>query len=183
MKQGSEDNKALENAVSRGTVLPRHLKCAEPIVMALIALPDTMPVRTEYFIGVDNKGKACTWDAKDVLFRTKMDVAAWSPAGGWIIDWKTGRTWEDPFELQLQGLLCALHHPDVPSWMGQYYWFQDRRLGEKHDLSPNYAARDLFKIYGEMLECERVSNWSKKKNKLCKWCDVANCEHYEGPKS
>jgi hypothetical protein len=52
-----------------------------------------------------------------------------------VFDWKTGEEREDPFELEIFGLLLKVHHPELKTVKGHYVWLRNLKLGEEHDLS------------------------------------------------
>jgi hypothetical protein len=180
MERGKKDHEALEHRIGRGEALPRHLRSADPICDIFDALPDTIPVRVEYFIGMKIDGSPCAWNDSDVWMRGKADVACWSPDGGWLIDWKTGNTWEDPFELNCQAMLCASHHGEVPFWKGEYFWLKEHKVGKRYDLDPMHTFARVVNSWGLMTAYERQGTpgaWPKVPGKLCNWCDILDCEH------
>lgn len=177
MAEGRQDHNELAARVSRGTELPRWLQHAEPICRTFDSIPKTARVKVEWFGGIKVDGSPCAWDDKACWFRTKPDVAVITPAGGWLVDWKTGRRWEDPFELETQALLLHAHHPETKIWQGEYYWLADECVGERYDLSPANAYASMSRDYAAMQLYQAQDNWPKKPNKLCSWCDVRDCEH------
>jgi hypothetical protein len=182
MDTGSADHKALENRLKGKAELPGHLRFAEPLCQMLYTLPSTLPLRVEYRIAMRIDGSPCAWDAQGAFVRTLADVAVLCPQEGWLIDWKTGKRWEDPFELELQAMLAHAHHPEIVKWTGQYYWLREQEIGEANELKPMDTFAIVGRIYGEMFAMAQNGDWPKKKNKLCGWCDVKDCENYTGGK-
>jgi hypothetical protein len=92
-----------------------------------------------------------------------------------IFDWKTGKEWEDPFELEIFGLLLKCHHPELKKITGYYVWLRDGKLGEEHDLS------DYAEIWGKVIkfhdEIEAGDYEKKTPGPLCKFCPVIDCTH------
>ena len=177
MDEGRADHDALANRLKRGVALDRHLRHAEPICAVLDALPERVKIKIEWFGGINSAGEPCAWDAKDCWFRTKPDVAVITPAGGWLIDWKTGRRWEDPFELETQAMLLSAHHPETRIWQGEYYWLADESCGERYTLAPIDTYDNLMNTAGLMHSYLKAGKWPKQPNKLCNWCNVRDCEH------
>lgn len=182
MQAGTKDHDALMVRLKKGIALDPHLRCAEPVCAIFDALPDTAPYRVEYMIGMTVDGSPCAWDAKNVWLRLKPDVAMWSPQGGWIVDWKTGRPWEDPFELNCQAMVLHAHHPEVPFWKGEYFWTATGQPGERYDLDPMQTFRRAADNWGKMHAYANAGQWPATPNKLCKWCDVMDCPHNEKDK-
>jgi hypothetical protein len=92
-----------------------------------------------------------------------------------IFDWKTGKEWEDPFELEIFALLLKCHHPELKKVTGYYVWLRDSKLGEEHDLS------DFAGTWGKVVkfhdEIEAGDFEKKIPGPLCKWCPVLDCSH------
>jgi hypothetical protein len=187
MAEGARDHDALMNRLKKGTVLDPHLRIAEPVCAIFDVLPDTVPYRVEYMIGMLVDGSPCQWDNHNVWLRLKPDVACWSPAGGWIVDWKTGKPWEDPFELNCQAMVLAAHHPEVPFWKGEYFWTK-QGPGQRYDLDPaqtfaraaeSWGKMHAYKAAADALQplAEADEAWPRTPNKLCHWCDVVDCPH------
>ncbi len=127
MVYGDDVHKAMERRLKEGKVMTgpheRTLDKAHKYCSLLDDIGNKdYPVRVEYFIGIKIDGSACAWDADGVWFRGKADVGAIVPQQGWLIDWKTGNKREDPFELECQAMLLHAHHPNVASWIGEYFW-------------------------------------------------------------
>ena len=177
MDQGREDHDALAARIKRGTALPRHLRHADKLCAVFDALPDTVRVKVEWFGGIRADGSPCAWDDQKCWFRTKPDVAVITPAGSWLVDWKTGRRWEDPFELGTQAMMLSAHHPESRIWQGEYYWLADEVPGDRYSLSPGDAFMNLKRDHETMLRYQESDQWPKKPNKICNWCNCTSCEH------
>jgi hypothetical protein len=181
MAQGRKDHRAIEDRLNKGIALDRHLRAVEPLCAYIDTLPDHLVVRTEYYLGLTVDGRPCSSQAGDVWLRTLADLVIITPMGGWFVDWKTGRPWEDPFELEIQALLCAAHHNEVPLWEGQYFWLQTGELGERYTLHPADTFQAIAKLWGEMHGYLASGVWPKRQNKLCAWCDVPDCTFNTNP--
>ena len=176
MEAGTKDHDALMERCKRGIALPRHLRSADPVCAIFDAVPDTIPVRVEYMMGMLVDGSPCQWDNQAVWLRLKPDICTWSTAGGWIVDWKTGRVWEDPFELECQAMVLHAHHPEVPFWQGEYFWTAEGRPGKRYPLDPMAAFSRAADAWGKMHAYMAAGSWPKTQNKLCAWCDVKDCQ-------
>lgn len=187
MVYGDEIHKALEKRLAQGKALGPDNRTLNKAYKYCLTLNDignlNYPIRVEYFIGMRIDASPCAWDDDKVWFRGKADVAAIVPAQGWLIDWKTGNKREDPFELECQAMLLHAHHPNVASWVGEYFWFKENYpYGLRHTLDPMQTYQKVARIYGEMAECWKRDEWPKRKNPLCPWCAVSTCENFTGGK-
>lgn len=182
MEVGKWVHKELEHRISRGTALDPMLPGktqADVMCSQLDAMPDNVPVRVEYYLGMKIDGTACQTDNKDCWFRGKADVAVLAKDGCWLIDWKTGNVREDPFELECQAMLVAANHPQITQFVGEYFWLKEGKCGMRYTLNPKLTHGTVNKYYKEMLQYYADQEWPKRKNPLCRWCDVKDCEHNE----
>ena len=99
--------------------------------------------------------------------------------GKWrlIVDWKTGKVRENPFELECQALLLKANHPEIPVIKGEYYWFSEKRPGQRYTLNPEDTyvklAKKLRKSYSVQLEGPMAQDAEPS----CGWCPVKDCEY------
>lgn len=178
---GRAAHTAMEARIKKGVALDPEWRSAEPYCAILDKLPDTVRVEAEYKIAMKIDGAPCAWDAGDAWLRTKADLAVWTRDGGWLVDWKTGKVREQPFELEVQGLLMQANHGDTTTWEGEYFWFQEKRGGNRYTLKPADTFQRVGRIYGEMKQCFDFSDppyaFPKHQNPLCGWCPVRDCEY------
>jgi len=181
MGHGTRVHKALEDRIGKGIALDADLRSADPLCHQLDEIKS--PVRVEYFTGMKIDGTGCAWDAKDVWFRGKADVAVLGDNGAWLIDWKTGKVREEPFELECQAMLVHANHPQITHIVGEYYWLREGKPGMRYTLTPMATYQKVAKLHGEMWDYwtrhpEHKGKWPKRKNPLCAWCDVKDCENW-----
>jgi PD-(D/E)XK nuclease superfamily len=177
MKKGNEVHSALEQRL-KGQPLPKAFDRYEFFVQPLGRYSAIEP---EMKLGVTSTGQPCAFFASDVWGRGKIDVPIVVKDSAVILDWKTGRVWEDPFELQVQALLLRAHHRQLERIVGSYVWLNESRAGVIYDLTDTQKTWD--KICGLMdgvAHREAMGVWEKKPSKLCGWCPVASCEHNKG---
>lgn len=187
MEHGTRVHKALEDRIGKGIALDADLRSADPLCQRLDDLAPEAKTRVEYFTGMKIDGTGCTWDAKDVWFRGKADVAVMVGSAAWLIDWKTGKVREEPFELECQAMLVHANHPQITHIVGEYYWMREGKPGMRYTLDPMVTYQKVTKLYGAMVDyyTHEVANdppgihWPKRKNPLCSWCDVKGCENWK----
>jgi hypothetical protein len=175
MKWGTRVHEALEKRLRDSTPLPADLEQHESFCLALDRY---IPVDVELKLGCRQDGAACDFFDKRVWLRGKVDVCIASHDICAIYDWKTGKTYEDPFELRVQGLLLKLNRPELKRITGQYIWLKTGKLGREHNCSdtPNtwHELQELDKK-ARLFDASNV--WPKVSNVLCSWCSVFDCEH------
>ena len=173
MKFGNEVHTAMENWL-KGVPLPKELSRYEFFAQPLGRYEGIEP---EMKLGVTAKGEPCSFFAPDVWGRGKIDVPIVVGNSAVILDWKTGKVWEDPFELQVQAVLLKAHHPGLQRIAGSYVWLNESRVGVTYALDPGAAWEKICGIMDDVGHREKMGVWEKKPGKLCGWCPVMNCEY------
>lgn len=151
------------------------------------AADDFASVKVEHELCVTRKFKPTTWWADDCYLRAKADVIVLrSPQGHapiLVADIKTGRRWDtDDFQLRLECLLVHILF-DVDDVEYQY-WYVDS--GETHgglvqfrgDLSP---VEDIIETMVRMENAMKNNDFAPRRNRFCKWCEIAeDCRREHG---
>lgn len=173
MKHGTEVHTGMERRIKNGTVAYREY---EPFAEAFLRAE--VSFRTaEMKVGMRRDGDACDFFDKDVWFRGKIDVVLAGATHGFIGDWKTGKTREDPDELELFSLMLKSRMPQLTKVTGVYVWLKEMKLGKIHDLS-DFAGkfRSLVSRMDEIEQAKKMDWWPKQQGPLCNWCSVLDCE-------
>jgi hypothetical protein len=171
-KLGNEVHTVLEEHIKEGTSLPEKWAWLADFVPSWEA-GDTVRAEDWFNFSQNNQPTLTrSWfTAKvDLLHIEQEDVA-------WILDWKTGKPWEDPDQLNTYSVAIRAHYPHVRHWRGMYVWLKERRIGEVHTLSPG-------KTFSRLVERVKAVDTSDtaRKNKLCDWCDLEMCKYWTGAK-
>lgn len=175
MKWGNAVHSALEKRLSYGMTLPKEMVRFEPYAAALLASNDKPMVEQKW--GMTEGGKPCDFFSDEVWLRGKADVALVRDNTAVLFDWKTGKVREDPFELELQGLLLKARHPEVKTITGRYVWLAEGRIGVPHDVSGTAKAHEsVAKRMDEISHQEKMGYWPKKQSGLCGYCPCMDCE-------
>ena len=185
LRHGREIHKMMEDYINDGADLPaEHLWLAEYVPLHST---DTKLLQSEVGLGIyhslTNYNNPSGFSDRDSLFIGKLDVLNIEGDTGFIIDWKTGRPWEDADELQLHAMLAKAHYPDVQHWRGGYMWVKEKRMGDLHKLYPGatyWALLKRIKVVEDALEQGFIDRPTK--NKLCDWCAVERCQFFTGAK-
>ncbi len=130
----------------------------------------------EYQVGITRDWKPTSFFAKNVWGRCKLDVAIIDNDNAIIIDWKTGKPWEDPFELKIQALCLSVAHPHIKNIAGFYVWLKDNKYGEVYELNDIDEYKE--DVEDRVRKIEQL-DWRATKNKLCPWCTFEVCKYYK----
>jgi hypothetical protein len=176
MAWGNEVHSAMEKRLKKGSnfVLPEHMLIFEQFCAPLSKFSFTPELK----LGMTAQGKKCDFFAGNVFLRGKLDVPIILAHTALLLDWKTGKKREEPYELEIQGLLLEANRPGVEKIIGQYVWLKDLTLGETHDLS--CTDRTWQRVTAAMSDVERAmerGTFIKTPGPLCGWCSVMDCEH------
>jgi len=171
-KEGNECHAAIEAHVNNSEPLPAKWTWVQQFIPDYKA-GDTL--KAEGWLNVNADG---TPAPRKSWFTTKIDLLQIEDGDiAWIIDWKTGKPWEDPDQLKCYSVAVKAHYPHVRHWRGMYVWLKEKRVGEVHTLSP---ARTLTKLQERVAKVDTSD--TPKPNKLCDWCELQTCEFYTGRK-
>jgi CRISPR/Cas system-associated exonuclease Cas4 (RecB family) len=179
MEYGIKVHKQLEDRISKEIELPPWLDHLEIVCDVFDNLSKHVQVRAEYFIGMRLDGTGCAWDDKQVWFRGKLDLAVMAPTTAWLLDWKTGKRREHPFELQCQAMLLHAMHPDITEIYGEYYWMKEGCSGKRYKLDAAEARAKVARLHAQFLRYQGTMYWPKKASPLCAWCPVEKCENWK----
>lgn len=185
---GNNVHTAMEYRIRGGKPLPPNMQVAESFAAPF----DGHHPLVEIKLGVTREGQTCDFFAQNVYIRGKLDAVIIKGAAAYMGDHKSGSKWEDPAELEIGAMLLHAWHPTLQTIKGQYYWLEtietpdgfwlrSGKAGQLYDLShtPKIWARSQATME-ELAERERTGRWEKRKNKLCEWCSVKDCEHNPG---
>lgn len=177
MEHGITVHRVLESCVASGRSVPDDLACVRPLMDQFEWIRQMgAAVKAELGLAIDEAGKSVDFWSRDAWLRGKLDAVAIGKEFAFIIDWKTGKSREDPFELQVQALLLKAKYPTLKEIKGCYSWLKEQRQGEPHDLSD--TERTMHSVRAQIAEIEQHSKpWPKRPNPLCGWCRVLDCEH------
>lgn len=126
----------------------------------------------EVKLGVRRDGSACDFFAGDVALRGVVDLACSNSPHCIIFDYKTGKPFEDPFELRLGALLLKARYPDLISFSGCFYWLRIPKVGTFHRLNPDIAWAEVVHLAEAMAGRLQRQDWPPNDNVLCSWCPV-----------
>ena len=169
MRRGRDVHKALEHAVNGRLSLPFDLAYVQPFVEALRKLRESgaLMVEAEKYLRID---------LGDFELAGKLDVLCQTPDKTQVslVDWKTGQVREDPFELQIHGLLVKQTWPETAKEIARYYWLDSGKIGALYTLAPERTSEDVAqlaeKIHGSAFGPSRCWRCSR-------FCPVRECEY------
>lgn len=179
MEWGDQVHKALELRVGGGKPLPEKMRQWERFAAPF----EGASAKAEMSLGVTKHGTHCDFFGEAVWLRGKLDVTILNGTTALLFDYKTGKTREDPFELEVQALLLHARHPELTAISGCYIWLAENRIGQRHDVG---HTRDTWiyvnRIAEDLAADIKSGEFEKRKGGLCDWCPCDDCEHFTGGK-
>ena len=174
MKRGNDVHSALEHRVAAGRPLPPDMQQYEPIAAPLAA----RSAKAEEWVGVNSDFTPA--DSRQANYgRGKIDVHIAQGQSAYLLDYKTGKTREESFELEIQAVFLKAKYPDLKVIVGQYAWLAEVRLGKVHDVSDTQAKwMRIGAIVARMKADKQGGEFAKRPSGLCGWCPVKDCEHW-----
>ena len=169
MDYGNKVHEAFKDRINNDTPFPSDLVWLEQFLPSHTM--DTSVYEAELPLAVDRDCNPCSFYDGECFFRGKLDLFNVEGDTGYVIDWKTGKPYEDPDELNLHAMVAKASYPKVKHWRGFYVWLRNRTIGDIHVLSPAVTYRKLITRV-EKLKLEDIP----KKNPLCPWCSLTSCE-------
>jgi len=180
---GIATHDAIKRRLKLREPLPDELQQHEATCAALLAGKEESQRYVEHPLGCTAEGKPCGFFDAVCRLRGRLDLCFVRPDVAVIIDWKTGKTWEDPLELQIQGLLLKIHHPEVKQINAFYWWLRTSKPGITYTLDPVKTWNNVTR-YMQSIRFRIDSNdWPADENPLCPWCPVGKdqCEFKKDP--
>jgi hypothetical protein len=171
-------------AQSKGTALhealKKRLKIREPLPEEFKSLESTCNYlqdhesikHMEIQLGMRADGSHCDFFASDVRFRGAIDLVCSNSPAAFILDYKSGKRWEDPLELRLNAVLLRARYPDLTQISGSYFWTRDAEVGRLYRLDPDDAWKSLCSTAEAMAGRLARQDWPPDDNVLCAWCPV-----------
>ena len=180
MEYGIEVHQLLKDYINDNVPFPPDYAWLEQFVP--IRSDDTELFTSELGLGITKDFSPCSFYDADCFFRGYLDVLHIEGDLAVIVDWKTGKPYEDPDELMLHAMLAKAHYPQVKHWRGYYTWLKTKQIGEIHTLSPAVTYRNLIKRVERVESHKEFGDFFANKNPLCPWCDLESCHNYTGRK-
>lgn len=172
-KWGDEVHTAFEVRIKHGTTFPASMGQYESIAAPLVSAGAI----AERMLGIDRDGKVCDFFAPHVWLRGKIDATIQRENTAAIFDWKTGKRREERDELAVHGVLLKSYNPEIFRITAHYVWLQDNEVGPAHDVSnTEETLAGIRKTMETVANCIETENFPKRRNPLCGWCPVEDCE-------
>jgi hypothetical protein len=174
MKWGNEVHSAFEVRIKHGTKWPEGMEKFEAIAAPLVQAGAI----AEKMLAITVEGSLCDFFAKDAWLRGKIDSTVIRDRVAAIWDWKTGKRREDKSELEVHAVLLKAWQPTVQRVVAHYVWLQDNEVGKAHDVSDTEKKlADIRSTMNTVKNCMEIEDFPKRRNPLCGWCDVLDCEN------
>lgn len=181
---GTAAHEALRKRIQLREPLPVQFKAYEPLCGALLEQDGAK--LTELKLGVMANGQPCDFFDPSVWLRGALDFVliritnAHDAAGALILDWKTGKQREDPFELAIQALLLRAKYPEFKRITGRYFWLKENFIGVPHEKVNNTELtwQSVCQDADSIARRVQTNDWPPDEGPLCAWCPVTKdkCE-------
>src|SRR4029453_58254 len=174
MRWGNETHTAFEVRIKHGTPFPKGMEKFEAIAAPLVQAGAI----AEKMLGITEVGRVCDFFPPNVWLRGKVDCTILRDSAGAIFDFKTGKRREDKSELEVHAVLLKAWQPTVQRVVAHYVWLQDNEVGKAHDVSDTEKKlADIRSTMNTVKNCMEIEDFPKRRNPLCGWCDVLDCEN------
>jgi hypothetical protein len=186
--KGTALHEALKKRLKTREPLPEEFKRLEPTCKYL---QDHDSIKyMELQLGCTSDGTYCDFFDPAVRFRGAIDLVCSNSPAAFILDYKSGKRWEDPLELKLNSILLRARYPDLTTISGSYFWTVDGEVGRFYKLDPDAAWKSLCGTAEAMAGRLARADWPPDDNVLCAWCPVPKgdgapldpvCRHRRNP--
>src|ERR1700685_3469259 len=127
--RGNEFHAAMDSRVTHGTPITGEYAWAEDYVPMKQRECDLLFTEIPLHINFAAEPLPEGHDKAERWFTAKIDVLQIEDDDVcWLIDWKTGKPWEDPDQLNLYSVVVKAHYPHVRHWRGFYVWLREQRI-------------------------------------------------------
>lgn len=161
LEKGIRMHKHMEDAVSKGTELPKTLTNWTP----LTSLLRKAGAKVEKELAITKKGEDTSFWGKDAHLRGKVDVVIENR----VIDWKSGQVRPDTFQADVYQVL-----------MGVPIDFSLVFLEHSTVIKINPDEHAAHRVHSTIEQIERDKEFITKPSYLCRWCPVTTCKYNGG---
>lgn len=187
MLEGRRVHDALEKRVAANVQLPPAYSKWDPLAASIVNMARKTggEIRTEMKVGVDRDLKPCDFFAKDVYARGALDVSVLWPNSMYIGDWKTGKTREKDFQVNIFAFFGFLTFPKINTITACNIWLATNKIGEPYIYDRADLPRIWSEIYLKLAAMEHAAatdTWAKRQSPLCAYCPVLSCENNRSKK-
>lgn len=165
--------------------LPPEFADYEPMCRDLDA-DTTSHKEVELALGCTRNGQPTSFFDDNVALRGRIDLVLVRSPLAVIIDWKTGKPWDDPLELKIQALLLRIHKPELDKVQAFYQWLRTGKSGTVYrgkEMDPAAIWESVHRMMTSMAFRISTQDWPADENPLCAWCPVskAQCQFRKDP--
>jgi ATP-dependent exoDNAse (exonuclease V) beta subunit len=176
---GNQVHQQLEMYVKKAEKLPTHLEHISPVIESLRSLGYTLYAELE--MAIDANWKPIQFWDKSGYLRGKIDLVALKGDEAIVLDYKTGKRKNDPFQLKIYG--AVLYHVlGLRKVESGYLWLKTKESDHFTIDGGNIALiqQEITERISKVLEAEKTNEWKARTSPLCGWCPVlSDCEFAE----
>lgn len=171
---GIKEHDVLRKRLKLNEPLPDEYAHLENICNYVTTLGDRKDV--ELALGCTIDGRPCGFFDDSCRLRGRLDLCLTRTTVGSvavIVDWKTGKPWEDPLELRIQAFLLKTHFPDLHFISAFYFWLREGRPGQLYDCSDHETTWAVLVGLTKSIKYRIDTNhWPPDEGPLCGYCPV-----------
>lgn len=193
MRIGNALDKAIEQRVVTGTLLPPEFAQYEPMAASVAAMKgsDTQ-LYTQMKLGIDRSFNVVKFFDDKVWGRGVLDVAiikkrtADTPCVGIIADWKTGKNNENKsysnhgLQLKIFTLLVFKFFPGLEKVTAFNLYLKSNEIGKPYQFTRADEANLWREVLPRVMKVEKACvdmNWPELPGPLCGYCPVKACKY------
>jgi hypothetical protein len=197
MEEGNRLDKAIENRILNGEVLPPEFQPYEAMACSVANMRAGNKITVQAKFGIDRQFKPVPFFDGNVWGRGALDVLMYNYPNAIILDWKTGKNNENkPYydkglQLKIFAAMTFKHYPKVDKITAFNIYLKENKIGmvytwERADefllwreiLPRVLLVEEAFKAYiDNPVEPYAVDAFCMKPGPLCGYCPVKQCQH------
>lgn len=186
-KRGQEIHAALEQLGKTGVIDPEFADMAWGYHALVAGVPGVKLYEHSFNFNRDKQVVgARDWANKHLT--GSADVLVMFNNTAVVIDWKTGRAdYPKPLQLEHMAVFTMWEFPEITEVVGILVFLEHKGADKGNPVVPVKYTRDKLPTYEAALN-KLISSvelnatrdhWAPKPSKLCPWCPVQDCAHWE----
>lgn len=197
MDEGIKLDKAIEDRIMSGIVLPPEFQQYEPMALAIAGMRGGNKIMTQAKFGISREFRPVAFFDDAVWGRGALDLLMYNYPKATIIDWKTGKNNENKpwsnggLQLKIFAAMTFKHFPKVDNITAFNIWLKDNQIGNVYTWSRKdegllwreilpkvMAVEAAFAAYiANLVQPYAPKAFCMKSGPLCGYCPVKQCEH------
>lgn len=184
MEEGNRLDKAIENRIMQGEVLPPEFQQYEPMAAAVAGMRGGNKIMPQAKFGITRDFLPVPFFDKAVWGRGALDVLMYNPPKAIILDWKTGKNNENKpwsnggLQLKIFAAMTFKHFPKVDDITAFNVWLKTNEIGKVYTWKrsdQNLLWREILPKVIAIETAWQKQDWPLRDGPLCAYCPVKTC--------